>query len=385
MQIEETSGSNPHRAAWIEIDQERLRANYRTIAEALPAQTGFAAVVKDEAYGHGATLVAHEAASAGAKLLAVVNVEEALALRKADLGLPILVLGERQPDELPACVEHGLSICVHREEDVRHLAAEAARQGRKASVHVKINTGMNRYGVRWHDAATVISRAAGTQSLHLEGVMSHFSMSDELDKSFAYLQLSRFRTVLQWMESQNIHAQYRHLCNSGGFLDLPDAHYDIVRIGLLALGVYPSNVCRRLPGIRPVMAVKTRISLLQDLHAGDKVGYGMRFTATDHRRIAVLPVGYGDGFPRVRNTGRVLIGGEFAPLVGGVSMDAVTVDVTHIPHAKQWDEVVLMGQQGAHEITVNELASLRQSVSYDQLCSWRGRLPRITTNPPSES
>jgi len=167
------------------------------------------------------------------------------------------------------------------------------------------------------------------------------------------------------------------MCNSGGFLDLPGAHFDMVRVGILALGVYPSSVCRRLDGLAPIMTVKARIAAIQKLQPGDSVGYGMRYTAGSPRRVAVLPLGYGDGFPRVRNQGGALIHGQRAAMVGGVAMDALMVDITDIPRARLWDEAVLMGWQGDEEISVHDLAKLKNSVSYDILPGWRARLPRI--------
>ena len=171
--------------------------------------------------------------------------------------------------------------------------------------------------------------------------------------------------------------KFRHLCNSGGFLDLPQACFDMVRVGILALGVYPSTVCRRIPGIEPVMTVKARLAAIQKLQTGDAVGYGMRYIAPSPRRLAVLPVGYGDGFPRVRNQGCVLVHGRRAPIIGGVAMDAAMVVITEIPEVQLWDEAVLMGRQGTEEITVHEVAKLKNSVSYDMLTAWRARLPRI--------
>ena len=176
--------------------------------------------------------------------------------------------------------------------------------------------------------------------------------------------------------------RWRHLANSGGFLDLPQARYDAVRLGILPLGVYPSAACRRLPGVAPVMSVKARIVALQQLAPGDSVGYGMRYTAAASRRIAVLPLGYGDGFPRVRNQGAALLHGRRAPLVGGVTMDALMVDVTDIPAAQLGDEAVLMGRQGGEEISAHEIAGLKNSVSYDVLCGWRARLPRVYLPAP---
>ena len=210
--------------------------------------------------------------------------------------------------------------------------------------------------------------------------MSHFSQSDETDKTFANLQFARFSEVLSGLAARGINVKLRHTCNSGGFLDLPHAHLDMVRIGILMFGVFPSSVCRRIPGIEPVMSVKARIAAIQKLQPGEVVGYGMRYTAKTERRIAILPIGYGDGFPRVRNEGAALIHGQRAPLIGGIAMDALMVDITDIPEAQMWDEAVIMGRQGHEEITVHDIAKLKNSVSYEVLTSWRLRLRRKSVN-----
>ena len=262
------------------------------------------------------------------------------------------------------------------------LARLAAAAGKRVPVHLKINTGMNRYGVGWNEALPLVEEICSTKSLLLEGVMSHFAQSDETDKTFARLQLERFNRFLRDLTGRRISVKYRHLCNSGGFLDVPQAHFDMVRLGIITFGVYPSSVCRRIPGIEAVMSVKARIAAFQKLQPGDHVGYGMRYTAPSPRRIAVLPVGYGDGFPRVRNLGFALIHGCRAPIVGGVAMDATTVDITEIPQAQVWDEAVLMGRQGNDEISVHDLARLKNTVSYDVLTGWRQRLPRVYLKSP---
>jgi alanine racemase len=376
----DSAAFGPRRPAWIEIDLARLRRNYQIINQDKPNSTQILSVVKDEAYGHGGLEVAETALANGASFLAVVTVEEAMRFRDHGLRARILLLGERQETDLPWCVAHDLTVCVNDLRMVENLARIAARAGKRAPVHLKINTGMNRYGMRWSEALSLIETVCATKSLELEGVMSHFSMSDEQDKTFALLQLARFNEVLSAMAAKGIAVRYRHLCNSGGFLDLPQAHFDMVRIGMLQHGVYPSKVCRRIPGLEPTMTVKARIAGLQDLAKDDIVGYGMKYRAPSARRIAVIPMGYGDGYPRLRNQGCVLIGGQRAPLVGGVAMDAFMVDITDLPHVELWDEVVLMGRQGAEEISVHEVAQWKNSVSYDVLVSWRARLPRLHLN-----
>ena len=370
----------PLRPAWTEIDLGRLRHNLQLIRRELPAHVKLMAVVKDEAYGHGALDVVRIGLEEGATSFGLSTLEEATALREAGITAPLLLLGERQEAELPWCVEHDLTVCINDAHTVRKLAQVAAAMNKRVPVHLKVNTGMNRYGVRWDEALALVERIASEKSLFLEGVMTHFAQSDEIDKSFANLQFSRFDEVLSGMAAHGIPVKYRHVCNSGGFLDLRHAHLDMVRIGLLLYGIFPSSVCRRIAGIEPVMSVKARIAAIQKLQPGDVVGYGMRYTAPSGRRIAVLPIGYGDGFPRVRSEGGALIHGQWAPLVGGIAMDAVMVDITDIPAAQMWDEAVIMGCQGDQEITVHDMAKLKKSVSYDVLTGWRLRLRRKTVN-----
>jgi alanine racemase len=371
--------------AWVEIDVAAWRKNFALInADKAPALR-IAAVLKDDAYGHGAVRAAQIALDAGVAFIAVVILDEALELRKAGIDAPILMLGQRLPGEIGECLAHDLTVCVHDSEMADLVALAAEKRGVRARVHLEVDTGMSRYGARWTDAPALAAKIAEFEALELEGVMSHFAMSDELDKSFANLQRARFEEALDAMGKRGIFPKIRHISNSGGFVDLHDARFDMVRIGILPLGVYPSKACRRLPGIAPVMSVKTRIVHVQKLQAGDKVGYGMRYTAPDARRIGVLPIGYGDGFPRVRNEGAVLIHGKRAPLVGGTSMDAITVDITEIPESKLWDEVVVMGTQGGETIDANEVAALKKSVSYDVLTNWRHRLRRLYVNGSSRA
>ncbi len=374
------STSFPLRPAWTEIDLGRLRRNLRLIRRDLPRHVQLMAVVKDEGYGHGALDIARIALEEGAWGFGLSTLEEAMAMRDAGITAPLMLLGERQEAELPWCVEHDLTICVNEPHTVRKLARTAAAAGKRVPVHVKIHTGMSRYGVRWDEALPLIEQICSEKSLLLEGAMTHFAQSDEQDKTFANLQIARFDEVMRKLAESGVRVKYQHLCNSGGFLDLPHAHRDMVRVGILIYGVFPSSVCRRIPGIEPVMSVKARIAGIQHLKPGEVVGYGMRYTAPSPKRVAVLPVGYGDGFPRVRNQGGALIHGKRAPLVGGIAMDALTVDITDIPEAQMWDEAVIMGRQGNEEITVHDVAKLKNSVSYDVLTGWRLRLRRKCVN-----
>jgi len=375
-----SSDNFPLRPAWTEIDLGRLRRNLQLIRGDLPKHVRLMAIVKDEAYGHGALDVARVALEEGAWGFGLSTLEEAMTLRDAGVQAPLLLLGERQAAELEWCVAHDLTVCVNEPHTIQALAKVAAQFNKRVPVHLKVHTGMSRYGVRWDEALPLIEQIIGEKSLSLEGVMTHFAQSDETDKTFANLQFARFHEVLRGLEQKKISVKYRHACNSGGFLDLPQAHLDMVRVGILLYGVFPSQVCRRLDGIEPVMSVKARIAAIQKLKPGEVVGYGMRYTAPTERRIAVLPIGYGDGFPRVRNEGCALIHGRRAPLVGGIAMDALMVDITDIPQAQMWDEAVIMGKQDGEEITVRDIATLKKSVTYDVLTNWRLRLRRKNVN-----
>ncbi|MCL4704487.1 alanine racemase [bacterium] len=370
----------PLRPAWVEINLTQMRRNLERLRSDMPPNLKWCSVLKDQAYGHGAVEIARLTAAAGAAFLAVATLDEALELHQAGLQTPILIFGERPESELEICLAHGFHVFVNDAATAKNLNSLAAKQGKCASVHVEIDTGLNRYGVRWTKALPVVGEVLQFANLQLAGLMTHFAMSDELDKTFALEQLRRFTEAVQQIRRHTVlqnNLPLLHTCNSGGYLDLPQAHFDMVRTGILPLGVYPSQVCRRIPGLQPVMSVKSRLAAIKQIEPGDTVGYGMRYRAESPRTIAVLPIGYGDGFPRVRNTGYVLVHGKRAPIIGGNAMDAMMIDVSDIPAARVWDEAVIMGKQGEDEISVHDLAAWGGTVSYDLMTRWSMRLPRI--------
>jgi alanine racemase len=370
----------PLRPAWVEIDLAQLRRNLEIIRNDMPRALRWCSVVKDDAYGHGAVAIAAETLAAGASCLAVATIAEGLELRDANLQAPILVFGERTEEELEYCLAHRLTCFVNDEAQARRLDRLARTHDQKISVHVEIDTGLSRHGVRWNKAEALVQALVSFPNLRIEGLMTHFAMSDELDKTFANEQLRRFHEALDDLHQRGVHVPVRHACNTGGYLDLPHAHFEMVRLGILPLGVYPSQVCRRLAGLAPILQVKARLAALQHLAAGDHVGYGMRYTAESARTIAVLPLGYGDGYPRLRNAGCVLIRGKRAPIVGGNAMDAMMVDVTDIPNVRQWDEVVVLGEQNNESISIHELAKWGGTVSYEVMTKLSLRLPRRYLN-----
>ncbi len=366
------------RPAWIEINRARLLENWKRIVADKPAGVSLLNVVKANAYGHGAIEVARVALSSGAKWLGVATLDEALALRRADIRAPILMIGERLPEELPWCAEHCLTVATGEPDTLRAWDQLGRDRGTRLPVHLKVDTGMSRFGARWTATEDLFLGVLNAQGVVCDGLFTHFAQSDESDKTFARQQLARFQEVVVQAHQCGLTPRWLHTANSGGFLDLPETHFNLVRIGILPLGVYPSSVCRRIPGIEPVMTVKARLSVVKTLESGDSVGYGMRWKAEGSRRVGIVPLGYGDGFPRIRNAGWVLVRGQQAPILGSVAMDAFAVDITGIADAARWDEVVVMGGQGSLEITAQDIARWKGSVSYDILTGWRNRLPRFT-------
>jgi alanine racemase len=365
------------RSAWVEIDHQQLLTNFELINQDSPAHLKKLCVVKDQAYGHGGVVIAKAARDAGYDYLAVETIDEAIELRDAQIELPILIFGEVSDAEFAACLAYRITCCVNDIDKARRFNALCLAQGINHPIHIEIDSGMSRWGVRWSDAIPVIEYIAREcDGLVLEGMMSHFAMSDEADKTYANLQHSRFVEVIEALEQTDITIPLIHMSNTGGLLDLPHAHFNMIRSGILHLGVYPSLVCKRIEGLKPIMSVKAQIPALRQLQVGDCVGYGMHFTASTPMQIAILPIGYGDGYPRVRNEGYVLIHGQQCPVVGGNAMDAMMVDVSHLDNVSIGDEVVLMGGQGDEWIDPRDLVKWKKTVCYEILTGWRARLPR---------
>ncbi|MEY4690503.1 MAG: alanine racemase [Verrucomicrobiota bacterium] len=368
------------RSAWVEVDLVQLAHNWALIRREVPPPVSLMFVTKDNAYGLGAVEAARVALATAADSLAVFTLGEAQELRDAGITAPILLLGERLTDEVPHVLELDLEPCVGSVEMAQAFARAGQERRRPVPVHLKVNTGMNRFGLSWRTVESWAPFVRDLPGLEFRGALSHFAQSDELDKGFARTQSGRFEQVMAHLAEHGIRPRWIHHCNSGGVLDLPDAHFNRVRVGLLAQGVYPSEVCRRIEGISPVLSLKARLTTIQELEPGDTVGYGMRWRAEHPCRIGVLSVGYGDGYPRLRNQGHALLHGRRVPLVGGVTMDALMIDLSPVPEARIGDEAVLLGTQGGECITVQELARLSQTVTYDVLAGLRGRLPRHFVN-----
>lgn len=365
---------------WLEISKKKLTQNLKLLSQDMPKGLNYFCVIKNNAFGHDSVLMAKEALKNNATYLLVSCLYEALELINNKIKNSIFLLYERFENELEFCIENNFTLQVQSFSMAKKIATISQKQNKITKIHLKVDTGLGRYGVSWKDAAELYEKILQIPTIKLEGIMTHFAQSDELDKNYANLQHERFKQVLDKIDQKKL-PQYIHCCNSGGYLDLPHCHYNAVRIGILNTGIYPSKTCRRIningKTLKPIMSLKSKIVTIKNLNPGDKVGYGMHYTATKKTKIAIIPIGYGDGFPRIRNKGTFLINGEFAPIIGGVSMDNTIVNLENIPNPKINDEVCIIGKQGTNEITVHDLGNWGASLCYDQLTNWNQRIKKV--------
>lgn len=357
-------------SSWVEIDLGALRHNYHQALARLGPGTSIVGVVKSDAYGHGMVPVARELAECGVTHLAVSKYWEAKELRESGIGLPILVLLGLEPDDVEDAIRSKVRPAVFRLDHARRISEAASRMGMAAPVHIKVDTGMGRLGVpvdRFHEFLTEFKALPG---IILEGLLSHFAVADEADKSYSETQIRNFRQALETATGMGFEIRYAHISNSAGILDLPHAHFQLVRPGIMLYGSPPSMELPQPAHLLPVMTFKSRILQLKEVPTGHPIGYGRTHVTQGPARIATIPVGYDDGYSRLlSNRGSALVRGKRAPLVGRVSMNMITLDVTHILEAQEDDEVVLLGAQGNERISAEELADLSGTISYEVYCS----------------
>ncbi|MGA2501490.1 MAG: alanine racemase, partial [Tepidisphaeraceae bacterium] len=365
---------------------------------------------KADGYGHGLIPTARAALEGGATMLAVAIPEEVAALRAANISAPVLIMGCSLPDQAPTIIALGASTVVSYPEAARALAEAARAQGTSARVHVKVNTGMGRVGVRWDCAIDFIREVAALPGVELEGIMTHFATADYEDQTSARTQLARFTDVLEGAAAHGIRPRFRHCANSAAVTFLPETHFDLVRPGLILYGVPPVPMAADVPPdtgypgihpptkrqdyaqkrtedqrdryvpipLRPALALKARVVQLNHLPAGDAVGYNLTYRTNRDSTFALLPLGYADGLARaLSNRGWALIHGQRAPIAGRVSMDQTIIDVTEIPGVQVGDEAVLIGRQGAEQISAWEIGLAMGSIPYEALTGLGARLPRI--------
>ncbi|MDQ3689344.1 MAG: alanine racemase [Chloroflexota bacterium] len=370
-----TVSGSPHRA-WIEIDHAAIRSNLTEIRRAA-GDAQVIAVIKANAYGHGAVAVARTLVGGGVERLAVATIGEAVELRAAGIEAAIVVLWGIGPYEASAVSQHRLEPIVYDERAVDVLEAAADRDGVRIGVHLKLDSGLGRQGATPDDAVALASRIQRSRRLHLAGTMSHLAVPGEDDAS-TEVQVLRLARVLDAMRSAGVDPGLVHVSASSGLLSGAVPFADAIRPGLALYGLRPAWMGDREVGLVPALSLRARALRLFDLAAGDAIGYGLRFRATRDTRIATLGIGYGDGWPRVHaNNGWVLVRGRRAPVVGAISMDGLTVDLERIDGVTYADEFVLIGEQDGARITADEVAAERRTINYEVTTALRERLPRL--------
>lgn len=359
-----------------EIDLNALTFNYREIRRRIPRGVKILAVVKADAYGHGALPVSLKLEKLGVEYLGVATSEEGIELREGGIKIPILVLGGIYQRDVGEILKYHLTPVVFEKESLRVISREAERYKRKVKVHLKVDTGMGRLGVLLDQWPLFLKYLRRFENIEIEGIMSHFSMS-EGEEEFTIDQWERFKEVIGVAKDMGIQAQYLHMASSTTIIKFPSFIGNLIRPGIMLYGYYPSSGFQNFKRLKPVMTLKTRIHFLKRVPLGTRISYGGTFTTKRESLIATLPIGYADGYSRLlSNRGEVLVRGRRAPVVGNVCMDFVMVDVTDIPDVSKGDEVVLIGEQGKDGISAEEIANKINSIPYEVLCLIGKRVPR---------
>ncbi|MCD8149937.1 MAG: alanine racemase [Clostridiales bacterium] len=369
-----------HSRICAEINLDHFEHNLDEIRRLISPGTKVCAVIKTDGYGHGAVMLAHRM-EAREEIwgYAVATAEEAVILREAGMKKPILILGYVFDEDVDTLVDLDIRPTVFSYAAAETLSRVAAGKNRSVKVHIKLDSGMGRIGFPCtEESADVIARIAALPHIKIEGIFSHFARADETDKSYANLQAKRFSFVVDCLEKRGIQIPIRHISNSAGIIDLPQYNLDMVRAGIILYGLWPSEeVLKERIDLRPVLTLKSHVVHVKTMEDGETIGYGGTYRVQGRQRIATIPVGYGDGYPRaLSNRGYVLIHGEKAPICGRVCMDQFMADVTDIPGVEQGDEVVLIGKEGGREITMEEIGDIAGRFNYEFACDIGRRVPR---------
>ncbi len=364
-----------------EVDLDAIYHNIIEMRKHIRPDTLLLAVIKADAYGHGAVAVA-KALEDEVDYYAVAHLEEAEELRRYGIQTPILILGTCVPEEFEDLIRHQITINIYRLEDAKKLSETAQAMQQTAKVHIKLDTGMHRIGFPCNEQAVEdIKKIAALPGLELEGIFTHFAKADEKNKEAFEYQLNQFRYMLGVLENEGIRFLIRHAANSAAIMEAGDLELDMVRSGISTYGLYPSEeVEKDTADLRPAMALRSRITHVKTLPAGEGIGYGWTYTTTRETKVATIPTGYADGYKRaLSNQGRVLIHGISAPIIGRVCMDQFMVDVTDVPNVKVGDMATLFGRDGNAWLPVEELANASASFNYEFVCGLTRRVPRIYT------
>ncbi|OIQ52755.1 alanine racemase [Neomoorella thermoacetica] len=368
----------PLARTWVEVDLSSIRHNFREIKKRLSPQVRFMAVIKADAYGHGAEQVARVTLEEGATYLGVATVEEALALRQAGIKAPILLLSSPPPEAARLVVEKDIAAAIFSLPQAEALAREAFRQKKKAKVHIKVDTGMGRVGLRGAEEVVFFCRKIKEWPLFIEGIFTHFACADEVAKEKTIRQLDRFLGVIKRLENDALNIPLKHAANSAATLEYPPSHLDMVRVGIALYGYYPRpGACS--VDLRPALTWKARITQVKHVPPGTPISYGWTYITSGEEIIATVAVGYADGYRRsLSNRGWVLVQGKKAPVVGRVCMDQLMIRLEE--EVATGSEVILLGRQGEETIMADEIASWLDTISYEILTSIGRRVPRTYKN-----
>ncbi len=375
--------------AWVEINLSALADNVRSLKALLPANTELMSVVKADAYGHGAVMVAQMVLSAGASWLGVATVPEGIELRQAGITAPILVMGAvNDPQEVRAIAHWQLQPTIVNLKQAlifsRTLTALDQNGGgglqRSLPVHLKLDTGMSRLGFGWQQAVELARYVQQLPHLAAVSVYSHLATADDPDWTVMQKQHQRFESAISALRHENLLPAQLHFANSAATLADPSLHYDLVRVGLATYGLYPAPHLQSAVDLKPVLAVKARITHIKNIEAGDGVSYSHRFVAKEPMRIAVAGIGYADGVPRLlSNQMKAGLRHQKISQIGAITMDQMMFDVSGVEGVQVGDVVTLLGQAGEHRFTADQWAEMAQTISWEILCGFKHRLPRITT------
>lgn len=370
--------------AWIEIDITALFHNVRQLRRLLSPHTQLMAVVKADAYGHGAITVAQTALEAGASWLGVATVPEGIQLRESGIDAPILILGATHTlEQIQAIAQWQLQPTLSSPQQALIFSnvLETMKNPHPIPVHIKLDTGMSRLGTNWEQAAEFVQLVQGLPQLQIASIYSHLATADSEDTTVMKQQHARFESAIAQLQVLGIEAPCLHLANSAATMSHPDLHYDMVRVGLGIYGLYPASHLHHTVNLQPILQVKARVTQVKKITAGSGVSYGHTFVAPNDMRVAVVGIGYADGVPRnLSNKIQVLIRGHRVSQIGNITMDQMMLDVSNISDIQPGEVVTLLGKEGEEEISANDWAKKLNTISWEIVCGFKHRLPRVALN-----
>lgn len=366
---------------YAKIDLDAIAYNMEQMKQNIRPETKAMAVIKADGYGHGAVQIAEMMERWNYIWgFAVATLDEAVVLRTEGIQKPILVLGCVFPDQYMEMLKHEIRMNIYTEEMAESISRMAAREGKTAYMHIKLDTGMSRLGFGINEQSVeTIKRISKMPNVNMEGIFTHFTKADEKDKSFTKKQIQEFVWMTERLKEKNVRFTYEHCSNSAGIIDVPEANFDIVRAGISTYGLYPSEeVDKTNVKLKPALALKSHVAFVKEIESGTPVSYGGTFVAKEKMKIATIPVGYADGYPRsLSNKGYVLIRGKKAPILGRVCMDQFMVDVTQIEGVSFGDKVTMIGKDGNEILPVEVLSELSGRFNYEFVCDLGKRIPRV--------